>query len=112
MLGPIPAGTWHVVGDGYLIQKQVDVRFDIIWRNAAKNDTVLATLSHTFVEQPGPNRNDAIQFEGDATGIAANAQPGDRLVLKFSVSGQAGGNYTPNGDGPAAKGRYPNLTLP
>jgi hypothetical protein len=92
----------------------VDVRFDVIWRDAARRDTVLATAAHTFVERPaGPTQNDAVAFETDMTGLAADARPGDQLVLKFSVvGGDPAGNYTPNGDGPLAQGRYPNLTLP
>jgi hypothetical protein len=92
----------------------VDVRFDVIWRDAARRDVVLATAMHTFNERPaGANQTDAIAFETDMTGIAADARPGDLLILKFSVvSGDPAGNYTPNGDGPLAKGRYPNLTLP
>jgi hypothetical protein len=111
---PIPAGTWHLVGDGYLIAKRVDVRFDIIWRNAQKVDTVLATAMHTFEERPaGDAHYDAVAYETDLPGIAANAKAGDLLVLRFSVvSGEPEGNYTPNGDGPFAKGRYPSLTLP
>ena len=92
----------------------MDVRFDVIWRDAAATDTVLATVTHTFVERPvGPTQYNAVAFETDLTGIAAAARPGDRLVLKFTViAGDPTGNYTPNGDGPAASGRYPNLTLP
>jgi hypothetical protein len=96
------------------------VRYDVIWRNAAKappaamTDTVLATAMHTFDERPpGPNHDEAVAFETDMTGIAAGARAGDLLVLKFSVTaGDPACNYTPNGDGPQAKGRYPSLTLP
>jgi hypothetical protein len=110
----IPAGQWHLVGDGYLIRGQMGVRFDVIWRAAARADTVLATATHTFAELPvGPTQNDAVAFETDLTGIAAAARPGDLLVLRFTViTGDLTGNYTPNGDGPLARGRYPNLTLP
>jgi hypothetical protein len=92
----------------------VDVRFDVIWRRPSAADTVLASAMHTFTERPaGPTHDDAIAFETDLTGVAANARAGDELVLKFTVTGgDRDGNYTPNGDGPFAKGRYPNLTLP
>jgi hypothetical protein len=111
---PIRAGTWHLVGDGYLISKQMDVRFDIIWRDVARRDTVLATVTHTFAERPvGATHDDAVAFEADVNGIAADARSGDQLVLSFTViGGDPAGNYTPNGDGPAANGRYPNLMLP
>jgi hypothetical protein len=112
LLGPIPAGTWHLVGDGYLLRKRTDVRFDIIWRDAAKKDTVLATAMNTFVE-PLTNHDNAVAYDADIPGIAASAKAGDKLVLKFTVvSGDVGGNYTPDGDGPIPLGRYPNLTLP
>jgi hypothetical protein len=90
------------------------VRFDVIWRDAASKDTVLATATHIFQERPaGPAHDDAVAYETDLTGIAAPARPGDKLILKFSVvAGDPDGNYTPNGDGPTANGRYPNLTLP
>jgi hypothetical protein len=102
------------VGDGYLIARTVDVQFDVIWRNGAGRDLVLATARHTFNElPPGPGHDDAIPFETDMTGLAAAARAGEKLVLKFSVTGgDLAGNYTPNGDGPQAKGRFPNLTLP
>lgn len=95
----------------------VDVEYDIIWRvgegdNAT--DTVLASTTHTFTAPlPPANVRDAVAFETDLTGIAANATPGDQLVLRFLVTaGPQGANFTPNGDGPMANGRYPNLTLP
>ena len=109
--GPIAAGTWHLVGDGEDMVKTVDVRFDIIWRTAAKVDTVLATTTHTFVQKAGSY--DAIMFDADLPGIAAAATPGDLLVLRFNtIGGVSGAYYIPNGDGPLAKGRDPNLTLP
>jgi hypothetical protein len=102
------------VGDGYLIRNTVNVRFEVIWRDSAQRDTVLASAMNTFRQRPpGPNQSDAVAYETDMDGIAADARAGDRLVLKFSVvSGDDGGNYTPNGDGPLVGGRYPNLTLP
>lgn len=97
-----------------MIAKKVDVRFDIIWRSAANMDTILATAMHTFQEPPpGPLHDLAVAYETDLDGIAAAAKPGDKLLLKFSVpTGDRDGNFTPNGDGPLAGGRFPNLTLP
>jgi hypothetical protein len=94
--------------------RTVNVRFEVIWRDVDQLDTVLATAMNTFTERPaGPNQYDAIAFETDMDGIAAPAQAGDELVLKFSVvNDDPDANYTPNGDGPLARGRYPNLTLP
>jgi hypothetical protein len=75
---------------------------------------VLATITHTFQAPPAPNQSNAVAFEADLPGgKAAPATPGDQLILKFSVpSGDPGSNYTPNGDGPLAKGRFPSITLP
>jgi hypothetical protein len=90
------------------------VRYEIIWRDAAARETVLASTTHVFEGRPpGPTQNDAIAFDADLPGLAAPARPGDLLILRFSVpTGSSGANYTPNGDGPFAKGRYPSLTLP
>lgn len=90
------------------------MRYEILWRVTGRPDTVLASTMHTFNERPaGPNQQDAIPFEADLDAPAAPARPGDKLVLRFSVpTGDPDGNFTPNGDGPFAKGRYPNLTLP
>jgi hypothetical protein len=92
----------------------VNVRYEIIWRDSGARETVLASTMHTFVGRPaGPTQYDAHAFEADLTGVAAPARPGDLLILRFSVpSGDPDANYTPNGDGPAAKGRYPSITLP
>ena len=109
--GPIAAGTWHLVGDG-IISETVDVTFEVIWRTAAGADTVLATFEHRF--EPLPNSSfDATPYEADATGIAAAAVSGDRLILRItgrnSTENMA---YVPNGDGFLTDGRIPNLTLP
>ena len=91
----------------------VNVRFEIVWRDATNKETVLAAAMHTFMPPAPPNQYDAVAFEADLPGIAAPARPGDLLLLRFSVpSGDSNGNYTPNGDGPLAKGRYPSITLP
>jgi hypothetical protein len=54
-----------------------------------------------------------VEFELDIAAIAANAQPGDQLVLRFTTTGGPDGTfYVPNGDGTASGGRDPSLTLP
>ena len=37
---------------------------------------------------------------------------GRKAFIPFVTAGDPDCNYTPNGDGPQAKGRYPSLTLP
>nr|ACX33966.1 hypothetical protein [uncultured bacterium RM35] len=109
----IPAGTWHLVGDGELITQQVEVRFDIVWRTAAGVSTTLASVTHLFDPAPPGNPFNGVPFETDVTGIAAPASPGDKLILRFNtIGGAPGGSYTPNGDGMLAGARVPNLTLP
>jgi len=104
---PIPAGTWHLVGDGENINLTVDVRFDIVWRTAAGVSTTLASTTHTFP----PGRG--VAFETDLEGIAAPASAGDFLILRFTnVGGATDSTYTPNGDGALVGARIPNLTLP
>lgn len=112
-MAPIPAGTWHLVGDGEQMTKQATVRFDVIWRSGG-GDVVLATATNTFVPHPaGPGQFDAIQYETDLAAAAAPAAAGDKLVLRFTTTdAEAGGYYIPNGDGALVNGRTVNLTLP
>jgi hypothetical protein len=114
LTAPIPAGTWHLVGDGEQMTQSVTVRFDIIWRRATGGDVVVATTTHAFEPHPpGPNQFDAILFETDLPGIAGPATPGDSLVLVFTtLTGDAGAFYIPNGDSALVNGRIVNLTLP
>ena len=105
--GPIPAGTWHLVGDGENISRPVDVEFDIVWHPAAGGETVLATVMHSFGAGAG------VAFETDVQGSAAAAVAGDQLILRFKTVGPGpGASYTPNGDGALVGARVPNLTLP
>ena len=41
----IPAGTWHLVGDGELISGNPVVRFDLIWKSGT-TQTTIAQTSH------------------------------------------------------------------
>jgi hypothetical protein len=92
------------------------VRFDIVWRDQAGTETILGTAMNTFGPSvsptPIPSCN-AVKFETDVAGIAADAAPGDQLILRFNtVGGASNAYYIPNGDGSATGGRYPSLTLP
>lgn len=114
--GPIPAGTWHLVGDGAIIAS-VDVRFELIWRSRGADggtggtDVVLASFDHHF--DPQASGFDAVAFEGDAAGPAAAARAGDQLVLRFTASNTTASTaYVPNGDGAQANGRIPYVDLP
>jgi hypothetical protein len=109
LVGPIPAGTWHLVGDGEDITGTVAVRFDVIWRpHGGGADVVVATVNHTFGPPIVPDN--ASPFATDLTGITVGAAPGDLLVLRFTTT--SGSFFVPNGDGTAVNGTDPNLTLP
>ena len=109
--GPIAAGMWHIVGDAEDCLRSVAVRYDVIWRHGG-DDTVIATATGTLTPQQ-PDPYVAAPFEGDAAGIAAPAAAGDKLVLRFTVTGGDADTYfIANGDGAYAHGRVPNLTLP
>jgi len=107
--GPIPAGVWHLVGDGAVIAS-VDIRYQLIWRSGG-TDVVLAAFDHHF--DPQPSGFDAVAFEGEAAGAAAAAGAGDLLVLRIIASNTTASTaFLPNGDGANANGRIPYVDLP
>ena len=112
MAGPIKAGTWHLVGDGIVLESS-DITFDVLWRDA-NGDHPIATWTHHY-DVPA-NIQNAVQYEADAPGVAADAKSNDQLGLRMTA---AAGNYpadtmlwTPNGDADKTNGRDPSLTLP
>ena len=114
LAGPIRAGTWHLVGDGIVLYS-ADIRYDVIWRHGG-SDLTLVSWMHHFDPLTGPKPFDATPFEADGQGIAAPAQAGDQLVLRFTgtggVDGGTGAAFIPNGDGAKANANIPSLTLP
>jgi hypothetical protein len=109
--GPLPAGTWHLVGDG-IVFEAADVRYEVLWRTAG-GDAPLVEFQHHFEPLTGAQQFDATPFEADARGLAAPARAGDQLVLRFSAASASPGTvFIPNGDGAKAHGRIPSLTLP
>ena len=107
--GPIPAGVWHLVGDGAVIAS-VDIRYQLIWRSGG-TDVVLAAFDHHF--DPQPSGFDAVAFEGEAAGATAAAGAGDLLVLRIIASNTTASTaFLPNGDGANANGRIPYVDLP
>ncbi len=92
-----------------MIVKGVDVTFDVIWRGAGGERTIV-TFTHHF---DPPDDFNAVPFEADAEGTAAPAVRGDTLILRMAASGATPGpSYIPNGDGALTQGRIPSLTLP
>jgi hypothetical protein len=110
LTGPLPAGSWHLVGDG-IVFGSVDITFDVLWRSSV-GDVKVAELTHHF--DPGPALGTAVPYQGDALGVAAAAHPGDQLVLRFTggSSTMVGELYEPNSDGANTHGQIPSLTLP
>jgi hypothetical protein len=110
LLGPLPAGTWRLVGDGIIIEP-VDVRFEIIWRSDA-GDQILATYDHHF-EPPAGGGFDAVPYEDTRESTAVPAEPGDQLILRYTAVEAAGSiSYVPNGEGATHNGRIPFIQLP
>jgi hypothetical protein len=106
--GPLPAGSWHLVGDGAILQP-VDMQFDVVWRDAAGEHPIV-TFTHHFDPPAG---SDAVPLDADATGAAVPAKAGDQLVLRMSTNGPAPGPaYVPNADGSHTHGRIPSITHP
>lgn len=115
----IPAGTWHIVGDG-LVYGSCDVTFDVIFRQVVSGQAVdheIASFTHHFDPAPadaGPTHL-AVAYDGDAPGMAVPAgDSSSSLVLRISVQGDPGVSidYQPNGDGPSQHARLPYLVYP
>lgn len=119
--GPIPAGTWHLVGDGIITGTAVTnatVSFEVRLRPQAaladELDKVILQTQNTFVRDP-QNAFAPVLFETLVPGILVAATPGDRLVLRIhALRGDSGAMYILNGDGNrmSAAARIPHLDLP
>lgn len=110
-MAAIPAGTWHLVGDG-IITESVDVHFEMIHRRAGVADVDICTWDHHFDPLPGGSF-DAQALDADATGTAVDFEAGDQLVFKYTgASATLPNAYIPDGDGATKHGRNPNITLP
>lgn len=113
LFGPLPAGNWHLVGDG-IVLAPADLTFEILWRHGG-SDTSLVSFQHHFDPLTGTAKFDATPYSADGAGEAAPAARGDLLVLRISAEGVDAGIqnvYIPNGDGDAAHGALPSITLP
>src|SRR5205823_3279919 len=108
LVAGIPAGTWHLVGDG-VITESVDVHFEVIHRRGSA-DTDACTWDHHF--DPALDGTFPVQpLDADAACTAVDFQPGDKLVFKYSgASAMNNEAYIPDGEGSSNGGRDPNLT--
>jgi hypothetical protein len=113
LVAPVDAGNWHLVGDG-IIFNTCDVTFDLLWRSTSGDQTLGSWSQHFDAPPAGPAQFDAIAYDADASAPAVAAQPGDQLVLRFTVTNEVGtgGAYIPNSHGAQANGRIPSVTLP
>ncbi len=89
----------------------IDVKFDLIWRRGA-TDMTLATWTEHY-DPTGGGNFDAQAHEYDEVAPAIDYVSGDKFVFRYSTVMATGPEaYIPNGDGPLARGRIPNITLP
>lgn len=117
----IPAGRWDLIGDGLLLGNGVSkmrVRFEVRVRKASISDDsadqILFTVENVFVRDPA-NPLYAVPFQTQVDGLAGNAEPGDKLILRFTglaADSDIGAMYIPNSDGTLRGGRIPRIQLP
>ena len=112
----VPAGNYHVVCDAIITgPAPIDVTFSLIWRHGfGAPDTSLVEWSRRFDPLPGGGF-DAQAYEVDMAAPAIDFKRGDQLVFRYAGNGPSTAlaeSFIPNGDGPNADGRIPNITLP
>lgn len=81
--GPIPAGAYHLIADGFISDEPV-VRFEILWRRqGTSEDLPIVTFEHRY---PAPPTTFA-QYEETQAGAQVPARDGDLLVFQMSLIG-------------------------
>jgi hypothetical protein len=83
--GPIPAGPYHLIADGFVSDQPV-VRFEILWRRAGTSDEMPIVI---FEHQYPANPVTFSQYEETQQGAAVPARDGDLLVLRMGLVGGA-----------------------
>lgn len=110
-MAAVPAGTWHLIGDGIIVEP-VDVRFEIVVRRADAPDVLVVAWEHHF-DPLSNNAFDAQALDLDAEGIAIAFEPGDRIVFRYTGASATNPNaYIPNGEAMLSGGRNPAVVLP
>lgn len=108
----VPAGNYHIQCDS-IITAPIDMTFALLLRRDTQVITLAAWSKHW---DPLPSgRYDAQPYEVDMAVPAIDFQRGDQLVFRYAGNGPSNAtaeSFIPNGDGPNAGGRIPNLTLP
>ena len=78
--GPLPAGSYHLVGDGVLFHAP-RVRYELSRRRGGADDLPVISFEHKFPDAM------AAQYEETRAGLAVDARRGDLLVLQVSLVG-------------------------
>lgn len=117
----VPAGRWDLIGDGLLLGNGVSkmrVRFEVrVRRSTASDDSadqILFTVENVFVRDPVSPLS-AVRFQTQVDGLAGDAAPGDKLILRFTGladGSDIGAMFIPNSDGALRGGRIPRIQLP
>ncbi len=91
-----------------MVFQSTDITFDVLWRDAA-GDHPIVSFTHHF--DPMASGFNAVLYEDDAVGVAANAKGNDQLVLRMSAPAGTYPDGTmlwiPNGDAEQTPGAIP-----
>lgn len=118
--GPVPAGLFGLIGDGILAGEGVtfmDVRFDVLHRQANGGEALLVRFENRFVRDLNA-RFRAVRYERAAEGwgtpppAGSSGSPGLIVLRVTALDGSLNGSFILNGDGERAGGRIPRLDLP
>jgi hypothetical protein len=83
--GPIPAGDYHLIADGFLSDAPL-VRFELLWRRrGSSEDMPIVTFEHQYPANPVTFS----QYEETRRGEQVPSSGGDLLVLRMSLIGGA-----------------------
>jgi hypothetical protein len=109
LLANIPAGTWTLVADCFVLQS-VDMRFEIFQRKAAGGDVPIVMWDHHFE----PAATLSLQtYEVTGDGPQVDASTGDQLILRYTGTNSTQATaWFPNGEGAVLGGRIPYIDLP
>ncbi len=105
--GPIPAGDYHLIGDG-ITTSMPDVQFDILWRRAGAADSTIVSFTHQYPA------GSASQYEETKSVPAVSASAGDVLVMKVSMLGtDMNAEYIPISEHPQTPtARFLQISIP
>jgi len=105
--GPIPAGNYHLVGDG-VISAMPMVQFDLLWREPGSQDSTIVSFTHQYPS------GTAAQYEETKSGAAVAAVNGDLIVLRVTMlSTDPNSEYVPIAEHPPTPtARFLSVDIP